>query len=96
MHQLELQFRPFPEIQKKYKESLDNKAKFLTKVAMLRYQGKQFEIASKIDSWVENNKEKLFNDVQFRSGFLSLTFSDKKKTENFRRILTASDNDVEK
>lgn len=88
---LELLFCPFPEVQEKYKEPLDNKAKFLIKIMMLRYQGKMLTLACKIDSWIEDNYEKLYEDPSVRQNLLKLNIGNKKRMERYRANLSVAE-----
>ena len=86
--ELELLFRPLPQIQSKYKLSLDNKAKFLAKIAMLRYQGKHLQVAGKLDAWIEENSDILFDDPSSIDNLMKVEFTDQSKTMAFRKSMT--------
>ena len=80
-HGLNLIFRPFPEMQSKYKQSLDNKAKFLIKIMMMRYQGIMMTLACKLDNWISDNSDMLFQDAGIRFNLLKSDIGNKKLME---------------
>lgn len=59
---LNVRFCPEGEINKKRQETLIMKAQFSTKLKHLKSQGQKFQKLGKIETWVEENVDSLFED----------------------------------
>ena len=71
------------------------KARFLIKIMMLRYQGKTLDLSKRIENWIENNLDRLFDNPQVRENLLKIKYSNPDRQARIEDYLMAHDKDVE-
>ena len=58
---------------------------------MLRNQGKMLDLSYKIDGWILDNADQMYEDPVVRKNLLDLKLSDPKRQERLRKLLDAED-----
>lgn len=82
-----MRFAPVAEVNEKRQLILKAKAQFLIKVIHLRLQGQMRETIGRIETWLGENLERLYNDEDLRNRFAKFKPS---RTERDVQVLFAN------